>query len=383
MVASVLLAVDGATPEWLTETLRRAGTLGVGRVDAVEQVIGRLTAMWQLIHLRVTYSAGTSAGCPSALLLKLPHVRAGESEASRRFHVLGRSHEVAFYVRVVPAPAMAALPIVRCFDAAHDPEAFDDVSRPDAHVLVEDLSESHWQTEQQAPPPDRCCEEAVTNLAALHAAWWNSDRLRGNGDIARYFAGLHGRAGRASAGKTSAASVVGEIPSFVAFLGDRLSQEDRSLLERVHDRAAEVAAVSSARTETLVHGDPHWWNFLYPGDAAREMGDTTRVLDWGSWRVGAATNDLVHAIAMHWSPARRAWLERPLVQQYHRRLLQRGVTGQPWEALWDDYRRSVLWGLQKTARCWAENWPTQNWRRFLENTLAAARDLDCERLLEK
>ena len=378
-MTAVLRAVDAATPEWLTKTLRAAGELGAGQVDSVERSPGPLTAMWQLVHLRVTYSADTSPACPSALMLKLPHLRPGETEASRRFHILGRSHEVAFYTRVAPAPAMAALPIVRCFSAAHDAAAFDDPSRPDAHLLVEDLSASHWQTEPPIPPPDQCCDEAVMHLALLHAAWWNSDRLQADGDLAQYFAGLRQRAGRASAGKSSAASVAGEIPSFLAFLGDRLSPDDRALLERVHHRSAELAAASGARAQTLLHGDPHWWNFLYPTDAARSAGDITRILDWGSWRTGPATNDLVYAIAMHWSPARRARLERPLLQRYHRQLLHNGVTGYPWEALWDDYRGSVLWGLQKTARCWAESWPTQHWWRFLENTLAAARDLDCER----
>jgi hypothetical protein len=104
-------------------------------------------------------------------------------------------------------------------------------------------------------------------------------------------------------------------------------------------------------TQTLLHGDPHWWNFLYPHE---QTTGTTRILDWGSWRIGVATNDLAYMLALQWYPERRWRLERPLLEHYHQRLIAGGVTGYGWDALWRDYRLSVLWGLIKVARCWAE-----------------------------
>lgn len=131
--------------------------------------------------------------------------------------------------------------------------------------------------------------------------------------------------------------------------------------------------------QTLLHGDPHWWNFLYPHE---QTTDTTRMLDGGSWRIGVATNDLAYLLALQWYPERRRRLERPLLEHYRQRLITGGVTGYGWNALWSDYRLSVLWGLSKVARCWAEGWPTVIWWGHLERAMLAGEDLACEELLE-
>ncbi len=341
--------------------------------------------MWRLVHLSLSYSPATQgpSRAPAQLLLKLPRRWPGQNAA---FHILGRAHEVYFYTHLAPSPAMASVPVVRCFDATHNPrtlgatatqEAQETQETPDAHVLVEDLSGTHWQTEPPLPPSEALCGEAVSCLARLHAAWWESGRLSPGGDVASYLASQVETARALGVGNVRGAAA-SPIPGFLDFLGDRLSPARRRVYERVFAFGSALAARQERGPRTVLHGDPHWWNFLYPRDPSR---DTTRILDWGSWRVGPATNDLAYMLALQWFPERRRRLERPLLERYHEGLAAGSVDRYSWDELWHDYRVSVLWGLTKVARCWAEGWPTELWWGHLERVLLAYEDLDCEELL--
>ncbi len=93
------------------------------------------------------------------------------------------------------------------------------------------------------------------------------------------------------------------------------------------------------RNLTLLHGDAHVWNALYPRDPAS---DDVRLIDWDAWRIDVATDDLAYMIAVHWSPERRRRLERECLRRYHAALSAAGVKGYDFEALWRDYRLSVL-----------------------------------------
>lgn len=360
-----------ATPDWLTDALRRSGALEDGRVVAIERAPLAETAMWVLWRLRPAYSPDAPATAPGHLLLKLPRSYPGDET----FHILGRSREVAFYAAVVPELAMADVPLIRCYDAVHDPSALGAHGRSDAHVLVDDLTDTHYGTEAPLPPPEARCAEGVAALAALHGAWWQHPRLGAGGDLAADVARV--RTGAAAAGFRGTAG--GLIPAFLDFLGDRLAPARRRVYERCLIFEPEYARRQRKRPQTLLHGDAGWWNFLYPHDPALH---TTRLLDWGSWRIGAGTNDLAYLLALQWYPERRRRLEAPLLRRYHEELLRRGISGYGKEDLWADYRLSVVGGLYKVARCWAERWPTPSWWGYLERCCLAYEDLACAELLD-
>jgi Phosphotransferase enzyme family len=297
-------------------------------------------------------------------MLKLSN-SAGESA----HHGLGSGQEVWFSRHVAPGPEMARVPLVRCYAAAHAPP------HGASHALVEDLSETHWQPPYPLPPPDALCGEAVEALAALHGAWWGHARLGPGGDITRRLAWVRGAAGGVGLGRP----LEGVAREFLDFLGDRLASQRRRLLQRL------LAALPSLRQrrldgpQTLLHGDAHWWNYLYPNDPARE---TTRLLDWGSWRVGAPADDLAYALALQWYPERRRRLEEPLLRRYHDALLRAGVGGYGWDDLRADYRLSVATGPLTPARFWALGVPPYIWWPMLECASLAFEDLGCAALLE-
>lgn len=106
-----------------------------------------------------------------------------------------------------------------------------------------------------------------------------------------------------------------------------------SFLERRQKRLWELRQV------TLVHSSAHTGNVMLPHDTAHHL---VMLIDWGLWDVNSAAIDLAFLMALHWSPQRRAVLERPLLEHYHGRLGARGLGNYGWDELWSDYREAVI-----------------------------------------
>jgi aminoglycoside phosphotransferase (APT) family kinase protein len=166
---------------------------------------------------------------------------------------------------------------------------------------------------------------------------------------------------------------------FAEFLGDRLSSSARAIYARVLDALDQWVIPARLYSPcTLVHGDAHVWNLLYPRDG---VDSRIRLIDWASWRVGRGTSDLSYMMAVHWYPERRARLEAPLLERYHAALCTGGVTGYERDQLWTDYRKAVLGGLLIPVWQQSFGFHPSIWWPHLNRLLAAVEDLDCAALL--
>jgi hypothetical protein len=115
----------------------------------------------------------------------------------------------------------------------------------------------------------------------------------------------------------------GQLARFVDRLGDRFSAERRQLYERLIVAVPRLLErYATHRDLTIVNGDAHVWNALYPREPASTE---VRLIDWSHWRIDVATDDLAYMMAIHWYPERRRRLERALLDRYHAAL----VTGCP------------------------------------------------------
>jgi hypothetical protein len=172
----------------------------------------------------------------------------------------------------------------------------------------------------------------VESLAQLHALWWNHPRLG------------HGVGERLSVDKTRQRRQRLEAtrPSFMDYSGDGLLPAQRqayeailasSLLARRHRRLGELRQV------TLIHGDPHTGNVMWPHDTAYHR---VMLIYWGLWDIDSAAIDLAFPMALHWSPQRRAALEKRLLEHYHHWLVAHGVGDYSWDDLWLDYREAAI-----------------------------------------
>jgi hypothetical protein len=357
------------TPAWLTRVLKEKGVLSGGKVARVRQAsFSSVTS--SISRLEVRYSGDAREDAPRRLLLKcfVPDDRA-TGLVEREFIEWGK-REVDFYNVVAEhMTAMDTAPVVRCYDARYSPE------RNVAHVLLEDMSDTHSVPPWPLPPLRAQCEQAVDALARCHAFWWEDPRLgAGVGHVP---------------GVELMSAFVRELeekfPSFVDLLGDRLPVEKRELYERFFSSIARrpfrpqaVVPASERRAVTLVHGDATWWNFLYPRDPAR---DRVYMVDWQAWRIGVGTDDMVHLIGLHLDPERRHALEIDLLKRYHGKLQEEGIDGYGWADCWNDYRESVLHFLAVPIWQWAVGLPVTIWWPALNRILHTCADLHCEELL--
>ena len=344
-----------ATPEHLTVLLRRAGVLGGGEVIDVGVETSRDTLISRIARLRLTYARQSDAS-PSHVFFKTSHERVDAT-----FREFGRK-EAAFYDVVAPALPPGLLP--RCYEAVAEPAGH-------WHVMLEDLTASYETLpDWPVPPPTTRWNAVVAAHARFHAFWW---------DHARLGVSVGAFADDAGALERHLASFPKEVATFADRLGDRLSAERRRIYERLVDAAPRLSArYRSHRDMTIIHGDAHVWNALVSRDAAL---NDVRLIDWDAWRIDTATDDLAYMIAVHWFPDWRRRYERESLRRYHDALIAAGVGGYSFDALWQDYRHSVLW--QIATPMWQANHGLGAWIwwNHLECIMAAVHDLDCLELL--
>jgi hypothetical protein len=343
-------------PAQLTARLCAAGVLSGGRVTSVRSVHSFPTVLSHFHRLKLDYE-GRADGAPRHLYLKtgLPGSPGAAMDSGRR--------EVAFYAAVGPATPAALLP--RCFEAEAAPDG------STWHLLLEDLTDTHFIATQWPVPPTVAQTETIMRCRArFQAAWWDHPKL-GNGI---------GHRPSDDETKQWLAWIAKQYEAFADALGDRLSPPRRALYEKLLAEAPRLLQrVRSWRHVTVLQGDAHVWNCFLPKDGT---GETARLFDWDGWRISVGTDDLAYMIAMHWYPEMRQRAERPLLDAFHDELLAHGVIGYDRRALQDDYRLSVLW--QMTRPLWMRSVGIQPriWWSSLERILLAADDLDCRELLD-
>ena len=325
--------VNQATPTWLTEVLRESGHLPQGRVVDVQPIPGP-KAVSLIIPLQVRYSGDAPSSAPSRLILKISK-SALKSESPK---------EIEFYQSV--ANNVTNLPIIRCYQAVYAP----DVGQ--FHLLLEDLSETHFpHPPSQLPPLKAYSEQIVDALARLHAFWWD-DASQG-----KQFGTLPTEATAKSDVATELEQWAKKtLPEFADFLGDRLSEARRQIYERAILSLPPRLSTRFAAGKglTLIHGDIHVGNFLYPHNPNH---DTVRILDWKSWSIDIGADDLAYMMAIFWFPERRSRLEQELLRQYYDHLVEYGVTDYDWPACWYDYRLSVIRYLFYPMWQWSKGAP--------------------------
>lgn len=209
-MADVITDVEQVTPDWLTSVLGANGHLDQERVTAVEPRSSRQTVISTIHHLELRYSANTSEQSPAKLFLKIS--KPGfDSEIAARF-----GKKESEYYNVI-ARTMNDPPSATCYDAAFSADT------GKSHVLLADLSETHFQTDWPLPPTKPYCEEVLDRLAKFHAFWWDHPELGNSigkfpssGSIDEYIQSMEKK-----------------FAGFVDFLDDRLSAERRHLYERV------------------------------------------------------------------------------------------------------------------------------------------------------
>jgi Ecdysteroid kinase-like family len=353
----VLTSVAQVTPEWLTETLRRGGLLERGRVTDVVVKATHTHPVSVVSHLAVTYTTGTSPGAPTQLFLKVSNP--DFEPAAPRAHP---PEEIEFYNSV--APRMPDAPLPRCFDAAFSP------TTGRAHLLLEDLSATHYHPPLPLTDTLAECELATDCLAQVHAFWWEHAELGHSVGRLLSVAEVDELAQRAAA----------NFARFVSVYGTRLSTDERRFFARaIATFPRPWIRLTKAKGLTVTHGDAHQWNFLFP--RAPHNG-RVYLIDWQLWHVHIGPRDLAYMLMLWCAPERRAQMEQTLLRRYHQALLTGGVRGYDWPDCWQDYRWSAVRSIFIPLWHWAKGRPETLWGPQMERSLRAFADLNCDELLE-
>jgi hypothetical protein len=347
---------EQVTPEWLTETLRRNGFLEQGQVKGVAVRATHTHPVSIVSHLAVTYATGAPPDVPTRLFLKVSNPDFEPAAPRAR-----PPEEIEFYNSV--APRMPAAPVPRCFDAAYSQ------TTGRAHLLLEDLSATHYHPPLPLADMLAECELATDCLARVHAFWWEHDQL-GRGV---------GRLLSAAAVEELARAAATNFTRFASAHGERLSTSERRLFERVVAVFPRPwARLTEAKGLTVTHGDAHQWNFLFP--RAPHDG-RAYLIDWQLWHVHIGPRDLAYMLMLWCAPERRVRMEQTLLRRYHEALLAGGVEGYSWADCWKDYRWSAVRTIFIPLWHWAKGRPETLWGPQLARALRAFADLRCDELL--
>ena len=159
-----------------------------------------------ICFIKVKYSNLSPEMAPKRLFLKMSNL--SFPERGKR--------EVIFYNTV--ANHMGALPLIPCYDAKYD----ENTGR--SHILLEDISKTHFRTEYPIPPTYINCKKHIEGLAKLHALMWDDERLeefapKSKIHWSKYF---------------DYEKVVKDqeklVQNFLNFIGDRISKPSQNIL---------------------------------------------------------------------------------------------------------------------------------------------------------
>jgi aminoglycoside phosphotransferase (APT) family kinase protein len=310
-VKPAVSGISDVTADFLTSAL--AGQLGGAEVVAVDATPVGTGQVSDTYRLCLAFD-GPAALRPT-MIAKVPAADPASRAAARAF----RTYEIdaSFYDQVAPGLPVA---LARCYYAGYDAE-------PDEYiVLLEDLAPASPGDQLAGLGADDAAA-AVDELAALHAAGWDSPELAGLPWLNR---------SSPDAVALMTAVVTDLYPGFRDRYAASLDPATVTLIEEFLPHAGGYLATGD-ETRTIVHGDFRADNLLL--GPARPA-----VLDWQTCSFGQAAGDLSYFLGSSLPVPVRRQHEDALVRRYHSALARRGVS-LAWTDCWTAYRRNAFGGI--------------------------------------
>ena len=315
------LTAEEFTPEWVTAALRAGGTLEDERVTAVEasQMGEAFGFLGSLARLALTYDQPRE-GAPETLIAKF----AAQAELNRAF-----ARQYGIYVTEARffqdlRPALTAMPTVRAFYTAHDPEAGDGVT------VLEDLRGKLRIGDQMVSPSHAEALQIVTQAAGLHATWWG----KADTDELAWIPKTDG-----PVWAMAPATLQGFWPVYQQNFGDLLTPALIAAVERTWAQMEWVFKRFATPPITGIHGDYRLDNLFFP----EREGDPITVIDFQLMARGRGPYDIAYFASQSLDVEQRRATERELLRRYHDTLLAAGVRDYSFDDCFEDYRLATLW----------------------------------------
>ncbi len=315
---------EALTAEWLTQALRKTGTIGnetsVASFHFLNPEDERGVA-GQHARLGLDYDP-VEDNAPHSVFAKFamadPEVRKGAHE----YKIFLR--EIKFYQELA---GQVPLRTPRCYYSDLD------MATGEFVLLLEDMSD--WESGSfVAGCSAREAQSVVGELARPHAAWWERPQLKtldyAEADPVNF--------------EWFRTTFLQHWQPFLERRGESLSAELIEVSERVARHIPEVLThLHHTRPRTLIHYDCHLDNLFFRTTAEGHV--AVAVIDWQLYFIGRGAYDVAYFLAGNLEPDTRRSCELPLLQTYHELLHEQGVKGYSFTTCLEDYRMFLLEGL--------------------------------------
>lgn len=350
-----MLSIGDIDRAWLQAAFDEAGAFAGGELVGT-QVEPLESGTTSRARLRLTWAEPGSG--PETLFVKVP----ADGFGARAFGTLvglGAS-EVGFYASVRPGLDLPAP------DAA--------VARPgrrgDFALVMDDLAAEGARFPTVA---DGCtaehAEAVIVALARVHAALWDSPRLRDGGDLRWVFRPADGDRVR----RIQRLMVASALRRTRRPFADELAGPPAELLASAQAADRALDAYRASGPVTLLHGDTHLGNTYALPDGSAGL------YDWQVIQQGHGLRDVVYFTVLSTPVELRRGHERAWLRRYLDELAAAGVDAPDEDDAWFHYRLYAvdpLRGAVFTAAMGDRLQPEAQWRSGLERATAAVRDLD-------
>ena len=268
-----------------------------------------------LARLTPAYEGGDG---PRSMIAKLPSPEAGPRLLGQMYGLYAR--EARFYATLAPTVGIAT---PACYWAAHDEAGL-------GAMLLEDMAGRARVGDQLSGVEIDDALVAVSALAELHAAWWNSPRL----DEVDWL-----ESGTDLIRQPLATMYEPLRPVFEARFSERLGPEFCALLPELNQRVAQTFDEMDKRPTTLTHGDYRLDNMFFSGSGESA---TVTVCDWQSVNRTYGIFDISYFIITNLSVEQRRKHEMTLLRAYHDVLVAHGIKDPDVDTLFEEYRSAPL-----------------------------------------
>jgi hypothetical protein len=306
---------EDVSPDWLTRALRRAGSLGEGKVSSLDFKIIGTGKMGDNARFSLVY-AGDQGAAPDTVIGKFP---ATDETARQMAGAQGAYYNEVMFYRYLADRTTMRTPFIYANEITDDRLQF--------VTLMEDMA--------PAAPGSQLVGESLEHArvamreAARLAAAFYGDQSIGEHDYVL-------TAARDDGGAFGQSLLQQFWPGFLERFGHGLTEECLGFGSCYVDRFT-VFTTRFKGTKTLAHGDFRSENILFHGDAACTV-------DWQTLGETSPLADLAYFMGGSLEVADRRNWERDLVREYSDELATLGVS-LGFEECWKQYREQAMHGL--------------------------------------
>ena len=356
--------------EWLTREFYRTGLLHQGHIlNTSFTPLATTESASTLLQLKLTFSKNHLPKQPDHYVMKF------------RSGVTGMTEIALFQLYQTHAIQCPAMVPARLW-------GYNSPSRL-SYLLMDDQSPNHRviQSQQEActmekKPTDKQSFAAIEALACFHGMCWQDELLKETAPIL-------GRGCFWNREQQFATNMVyrqQEFDSFEETVKSWFPAEQLQKLAAILPQLPKLwhkylhVRLNNLKQVTIIHGDCYFRHFFYPKTSDNHP---VYLFDFDQATIQTPAYDLVQLLVSYWMPETRGadQREKRLLQHYHARLMDTGVTGYDFEQLMNDYRLMIIFQLFAAIKEQVRGCAEPLWLNRLLCLLCAFEDLECQQLL--